>query len=191
MIFVNLKKILVIALFILSAGALFVGYSGWAVNVFNAFSENGKKIDNIKTQGSIMEPGNYLDKQVDAPPAGITGNENESFFVEYRLQRDRGRSQQVEMLKDILNTAAIDTETKKAAQEQLLSISNSIAQESRLEHLLKANGYRNAVVCIDQKGVSIVLDGNTKSIQEHSELMEIVSKETGIGEQGIIISIKE
>jgi len=119
------------------------------------------------------------------PTAQTTGKE--SFYVEYRLQREKARSQQIEILKDITNSPSSSSDSVKAAQEQLLNISKYVSRESRVENLLKAKGYKEAVACVDQKGVTVVVDSRGLNTQEEGKLVDIVSRETGFGEQSIII----
>ncbi|MFZ5633642.1 MAG: SpoIIIAH-like family protein [Bacillota bacterium] len=186
MVFVNFRRIFLTVLFILGAGTLLVGYNG-VVGMF------------LKEQGVIKKAGEEIHRAQPGaraePVAGLTGLtegagvplEKDNFFVEYRLQRERARGQQIEILKDIVNSPSTAGETRQLAQEQLLGISKSVTREARMENLLKARGYRDAVVCMDQKGVTVVVESQVLIPAEEAKIIELVSKESGFGEQGILI----
>jgi stage III sporulation protein AH len=119
--------------------------------------------------------------------AGPARQGSEDFFVDYRLDREKSRGRQVEILEAIVNNPSSAVETRKTAQEKLLEISGSISKEARVENLLKAKGYDEAVVCLDQRGVTVVMESQGLTPAEEAGLIEMVSRETGFGEQGIII----
>ncbi len=177
MIFLNLRRTLITLLFLAGAGTLLLGYGGAAGFVLQEPAAVKSPVQITPSPG--YNPG-------DLPAAGDTAGKD-GFFVEYRMVREKSRSRQVEILKEILNSPSAAAETRQLVQEQLMEISKNAAGETRLESILKARGYREAVVSMDQKGVTVVVDGKGVNPPEEAGIMEIVSKETGIGEQGIII----
>lgn len=186
MVFVNFRRVFLTVLFILGAGTLLMGYSG----VAGMFVKKAPPERIAETPGparGVIQPATVGGQRDRAPAAGLEASGRESFFVEYRLQRERARGQQIEILREIINSPSSAGDTRQVAQEQLLSISRSVAKEARVENMLKAGGYREAVVCVDQKGVTVVVDSPGLNSAQEAKLIELVSRETGIGEQGIII----
>ena len=189
MMFVNFRHVFITLMFLAGALTLFLGYNGVAGMLL---SEKPKAVGGQSVNGAIKSDtgtninGGKLQAQQEQPTVQASGVK-ESFYVEYRLQREKSRSQQVEILKDIANSPSSTPDSVKAAQEQLLNISKSVSREARVENLLKAKGYREAVVCVDQKGVTVVVDSRGLNTSEEGKLIDIVSRETGFGEQSIII----
>lgn len=185
MLIVNFRRIFLTALFVLGAGTLLLGYNG-LVDVFL----NGR--DAIKESGEAVQQTAQIPEtlQISGSTADPTGG-GEEFFVDYKMQRERARSQQVEILKDIVNSPSTAGETRQLAQDRLLEISAGIAREVGIENLLKARGYRHAVVSMDQKRVTVVIGSQGLSSAEEAEIIELVSRETGFGEQGILILQKK
>lgn len=183
MVFVNFRRIFLTLLFITGAGTLLLGYGG-AVGMLM------KETAGVQRDSGAVHQANsgLVDlKESLSQPSGNETAGKEGFFVECRLQRERTRSQQIELLKDIMNSPSTAGDTRQLAQEQLLGISRSVAKEARLENLLKARGCKDAVVSMDQKGVTVVIDSRGFTNSEEAKIIELVSKETGFGEQGIII----
>lgn len=190
MVFINLRKAFITVMFVLGAAALLLIYSGSS----GLFSTGGQASRTL----SPALPGDQAlsGEKVSAEPRESTaptpeGQGNESFFVEYRLQREKSRGRQVEILEEIVNNPSSAAETRKAAQDQLMEISGSISKEVRVENLLRAKGYRDAVVCMDRRGVTVVMESKGLSPAEEAGIIDIVSKETGFGEQGIVIIPKK
>lgn len=190
MVFINMRKAFITVMFVLGAAALLLVYTGSS----GLFSSGGQATSaaspdppsNLSSSGGKVGPG---PAESNIPAA--EGQDNENFFVEYRLQREKSRGRQVELLEDIVNNQSSASETRKAAQDQLMEISGSISKEVRVENLLRAKGYRDAVVCMDHRGVTVVMECEDLSPAEESGILEIVSRETGFGEQGIVIIPKK
>ncbi|MCL6610972.1 MAG: SpoIIIAH-like family protein [Peptococcaceae bacterium] len=187
MVFVNFKRIFLAVLFILSAGTLFLGYNGLVGAFLKDPAGSGKAVEKPLLSPGGVQPVAGGGREAEVPAAGEAEAGREGFFVEYRLQRERARGRQIEVLKEIINSPSSAQDIRQTAQEQLLGISRSAAEETRVENLLKARGYRDAVVCVDQKGVSVVVDSRGFSHEEEAKIIDLVSRETGFGEQGIIV----
>ncbi|HBV96836.1 MAG TPA: hypothetical protein DEF36_07310 [Desulfotomaculum sp.] len=191
MVFINLRKAFISVMFVLGAAALLLVYTG-SSGLFSSVARTSGQISPAppveQTVSGINTGAGLQEETVTAK--GEQGNEN--FFVEYRLQREKSRGRQVELLEDIVNNPSSAAETRKAAQDQLMAISGSISNEVRVENLLRAKGYRDAVVCMDSRGVTVVMEYSaTLSPAEEASIIEIVSRETGFGEQGIVIIPKK
>lgn len=189
MMFVNFRHVFITLMFLAGALTLFLGYNGVAGMLL---SEKPTAVGARPVNG-VLKPdtgtnfnGGKMQALPEQPAVQASGTK-QSFYVEYRLQREKARSQQVEILKDIANSPSSSPDSVKAAQEQLLNISKSVSRESSVENLLKAKGYSEAVVCVDQKGVTVVVDSRGLTTSEEGKLVDIVSRETGFGEQSIII----
>ncbi|HWI54607.1 MAG TPA: SpoIIIAH-like family protein, partial [Desulfobacteria bacterium] len=109
------------------------------------------------------------------------------FFVEYRLERDRTRSQQVDWLREIVNNQNSPEDSKKEAQQRLLGITKIIETEMKLENLLKAENFKDAVVVTDEKSVTIIVQVPVLTTVDKNKIVEITSRITGLEEQQIKI----
>lgn len=190
MVFIKLRKAFISAMFVLGAAALLLVYTGSS----GYFSSGGR------TSGAMSQP-TPQEQNAQGRSTGAVIRENampnqdelsnENFFVEYRLQREKSRGRQVELLESIVDNPSSAAETRKAAQDQLMEISGSISKEVRVENLLRAKGYRDAVVCLDRRGVTVVMECSALGPAEEAGIMDMVSRETGFGEQGIVIIPKK
>jgi len=100
-------------------------------------------------------------------------------FVEYRIEREKQRSQQLEYLEKMLETQSLSDQQRYELQKELLVLLDNIAKETDLENLLKANGYLDAVVLIENNSVTVVVPV-TLTVQEAEIIGELVHRITNV-----------
>lgn len=98
------------------------------------------------------------------------------FFNEYRLNRDRLRSKQVEMLQDIIKNSSSDAKSRDAAALRLVDITNAMEKELKAENLLKAEGYQECVIMVQADSTTIVLQSPPMQPQQIKRVKELVGQ---------------
>jgi len=117
--------------------------------------------------------------------------ETSDFFVNYRLDRERARGQRVEWLREVINSAGSGGETRQKAQEHLLGISQSVQKEVELENLIRARGYKEAAVLVDERSVTVVVAAEAFANEESVRIADMVTRSTGVDSQNILIIRKK
>ncbi|MBO8168195.1 MAG: SpoIIIAH-like family protein [Thermoanaerobacteraceae bacterium] len=117
--------------------------------------------------------------------------EDRNFFVEYRLERDRVRSQQIQLLKDIVQNPNSVSETRQEAQAVLLEITKRMEKELQLENLITAKGYEDAVLFIQPSGVTVIVKSEQLSQEDVTRICDIVSRSTGHDLKDIVVIPKK
>lgn len=185
--FIIKKRTLFISAAILfGMGLLFIGMSG---------DLRGKtKILPGKPVGQPVTADNYRiessgpslrDKLQENPIKTV--QDTADFFINYRLERERARGQRVEWLREVINSAGTAGETRQKAQEHLLTISRSLEKEVELEHLIRARGYDEAAVQVDERSVTVVVAAAAMKPEENFRIADMVSRSTGVDAQNIMI----
>lgn len=106
--------------------------------------------------------------------AGIS----EDIFDNISIDRDRTRDRQIELLREIINNPQSDKETRKKAQTELLFITKNLEIELETENILKANGYKDSIVFIQETGITVLMKKVPKNKEEVNKIKEIVSIST-------------
>jgi stage III sporulation protein AH len=172
--------------------AVFLGVVLLIAGVFKIPGQLIKKDREISVQGENINLSSQSpagpDKSVSAlqPQAKIDEGDTD-FFIEYRIERERTRGRQIELLREIINNTDASEQARKKAQEELLVLSGKMAKETELEHLIRAKGYRDASVCIEERGVTVVLQTDNIIPEEITRICEVISWGTGVGEQNIMV----
>ncbi|KAB2951675.1 SpoIIIAH-like family protein [Heliorestis acidaminivorans] len=112
--------------------------------------------------------------------------QNHNFFAEYRIERERNRSQQIELLREIVNNSHSADSTRQEAQETLLSMTDLMRKELEAEKIIIAQGHQDAVVLIQPESVSVVVSKESTD-DSKSKIIDIVSSITGRAPSAIAI----
>ncbi|MFZ5898568.1 MAG: SpoIIIAH-like family protein [Bacillota bacterium] len=108
------------------------------------------------------------------------------FFVEYRMERERSRSRQVELLKDITSDPNAGQEAREKAQARLLEISRDMEREVSIENILRARGFGDAVVFFQGEMVTVVLPCRLTEEQTAS-VINIVSRGASAASENVMV----
>lgn len=135
--------------------------------------------------GDRTTPGN---SQVKKEPENTVNRDNlnktakHEFIVEYRLERDRTRSQRIDMLREAVNNPNSAVEIRKEANRELMSVFRTIEKEMELENLIRAEGFKDAVVYLQEteKTVTLTIHSADLTPGDREKLGHLVTRVTGI-----------
>ncbi|GEA15968.1 hypothetical protein E308F_22120 [Moorella sp. E308F] len=102
-----------------------------------------------------------------------------AFFIEYRLERDRQRSQQIALLKQIIDNPNAGGEGKQEAQKRLVELTQQMDLEMQLEKLIVAKGYKDAAVFIQPNAVNVIVMADKFGDEDANKIGDLVSRSTG------------
>lgn len=111
------------------------------------------------------------------------------FFVEYRLERDRLRSEQSEVLQEIIRTAESE-EVRRKAQDAELKLVAAKLEEAEMENLIKARGFSDALVVMTDNDVSAVVKTKNLKQEDVLQVADIIGRIAGVKPEDITISAK-
>lgn len=107
-------------------------------------------------------------------------------FTEYKLERERMRSRQVEMLQNFAYDLKTEPSQRSESQEELQALINKIARETEIENLLKAQGYLDGLVILDKDAITVVVP-TILTREQAAKIGELVHRMTGIRLERITI----
>ncbi len=115
------------------------------------------------------------DKKDGEEETSPTGN----FFMDFRIERDKVRDQEVEYLNSIIENKATDKDTLKEAMDQMIEITKAMEKEVTIEGLIKAKGFDDVVVTLHQGSVNVILKESQLSEAQVAKILDIVRRESG------------
>ncbi|NBI06648.1 SpoIIIAH-like family protein [Senegalia massiliensis] len=104
--------------------------------------------------------------------------EKSNYFAEYRLSRDKMRSELIDRLNDIVKNDKSSKEVVEDAQKEIIEIGKNSEKELLIEGLLGSKGFDESIVFIGESDVRIVISKNEFSKKEVAQILEIVTSET-------------
>jgi len=190
------KKVFLSLLFIC---CIWFGYIALGLDNIFTKDENDPEKTGVINEASVnelnIETGVGSDIALDDSEVIALGEKNspkyDDYFVNYRIEREKIRSQQIEILREIVDNPNSVSEVRKNAQEKMLIITQNMENELKLENLIKAKNYQDAVVLIQPESVMVVVKILELAAGDGTKIADIVANTTGHNYEDIIITTKE
>ena len=112
-------------------------------------------------------------------------------FTAFKTDRESTRETEVAYLDSIIDNENSDVETVKDAQEQKMAIVAAMEAELKIEGLLVASGFSDAIVTVKEGSVNVVIEANQITKEEAAKVLEIVQQETDEPAQNIKIILPQ
>lgn len=177
-----------VILAIMAALGLMLFFSGWQglPDKLKSTAEN-PELAVIKPEVTVV-PEDWSADEITVSPGKVESTvAKESFFVEYRLERERTRGKQMALLREVIDNPSTNQEARAIAQEKLLALGDFTAGELELESMLKAKGFGEVAVFLKETGATVIVQAERLSPGEAGRIMDLVVRETGLDQEKIII----
>lgn len=143
--------------------------------------------------GAEQKPESEQQPGVQTGSDNFSINSDSDFFINYRLEREKARSRQLELLQALIDDEKTTAEMRAEAQRKVIAQAEAIEQELMLESILVAKYGGEAVVFIQPEKVNVVLgvEQNELADNEAEKIARLVDNYTGIGYENVIIVLKD
>lgn len=162
------------------------GYKDYEEIQLSKLKEDNNETSEVSTKSVEVVESSGVKKEKKAKNDNVDSN----YFVEHRLSRDKTRSETIERLEKILEDANTKDDVRTKAQNELISIGEVSETELLLEGMIKAKGFKDSVVFINEESARIVIDKEKLSEQDTMKILEIVTSETELDTPSIKIMKK-
>ena len=119
----------------------------------------------------------------------VVSQASPDFFTEYRLEREKIRSERSDLLREGIKNAK-NEDSMQHAQDEVLKLVQEKQKEAEMENLIKARGFTDALVFIRDNSVSVVVKTSSLSREEVAQVADIISRVAGVKAEDITISAK-
>jgi stage III sporulation protein AH len=109
----------------------------------------------------------------------VNSSNDSSYFLQAKLNREQARSNERQMLTDIINNQNVDKDKKAESASALLTIQERIEKETAAEALIESKGFSEVYVRIDDATVDVVVNKAELSEAEIAQIEDIVKRKTG------------
>ena len=111
----------------------------------------------------------------------------EAYFAEAKLSRTKARDEAADALKYMLEDADLTTDQMTQLTMEAASIAKSIETEGKIENLIKARGFAECMVYLDEDRASVVVRAEELLDNEVAQIKDIILKETSVPVENISI----
>lgn len=175
-------------------------FEGYDEQIASAQTQNPGAVDGVQTQATVnTETTNTpltldqagstesisavitkkLESDIEGTNVAASKNLEVSYFAEEKLLREQSRAEQVEKLTEWVANDHLDQDSKSKAAANLIQIQERIEKENSAEALLKAKGFSEVYVRIDDDTVDVVVNKAELTDSEIAQIEEIVNRKTG------------
>ncbi|NLB88964.1 MAG: SpoIIIAH-like family protein [Syntrophomonadaceae bacterium] len=151
-------------------------------------------IDNyMSSKPEVVETSTPSDitPEIDIAEQIVKADISNEFFSEYRMERERLRGKQLELLKEIVNNEAHEEKARAAASMRMVEITADMEKELKAENIVKSKGYKDCVIILQPQATTIIVQSENLTIDKEKELKDIVSKATGSSIDKMSIIVRE
>lgn len=165
------------------------------------------EVQKVSGEGSLTvvddEKDEKDDDEKEEPAAGdnsalLEGDERYSingdsdFYINYRLEREKVRARQLELLQGVIDDENTTDEVRKSAQEQVLAEAEATSSELMLESILAARYGGECAVFMQNGKVNVVLNADERMGDSEAEkIAALVDNYTGVGLENVVVVLKE
>lgn len=111
-----------------------------------------------------------------------------TYFVQAKLDREQSRAKQKDMLTEMINNDKLDTKQKSDCAAEMMQLQQRIEKETAAETMIKAKGFNEAYVRIDDETVDVVVSSESLNESQLAQIEDIVKRKTGVSADKIRIS---
>lgn len=142
-----------------------------------------EQVDSVQADAA----GSSASGSADTSEAAVVSKED--YFAQSRLSREKARDEAISILKETVESDKADEKSKDEASQKISALAENSVQEARIESLIKAKGYTEAVVFIGENKVNVVVQPPQAGFQssDASKIKDIVVNETGAPVENITI----
>ena len=166
-------------------------------------AEEGKEKDNLDSGKEMektaedIENDDYVvsddgearvSEEYPGEPVMVSNTIKAGYFESAKQKREETRAKNKETLMEIINNKDIASADKKSAIRQVTNITKISEKENAAELMLKAKGFQNVVVSINDNNADVVVDSYGLTEQQIAQLEDIVRRKTGIEADKIVIT---
>lgn len=156
------------------------------------FAFGGKEHEHPSQSGKDSMPvnakleGNGIQFETEVVKPVLNG---QSYFVNYRLQREQARQEAKAMLSPLLNSNV--DKAREQAQVKWLELTKKIEKEEEIENFLKIKGFQDLIADVNPDSISIIIYASSLTPNEVSLIQDAVTRITKIRLDKISISYKK
>lgn len=110
--------------------------------------------NSLNTSSKYLGQAEYVNAEVSSE---VKDTEND-YFKTLRNDRNKTRQDAIDTLEEIVDRTDVTDEEKKSAIDKITALTETAEKEASIETVLKAKGFKNAVVVIGEKDVNVIID---------------------------------
>ncbi len=103
-----------------------------------------------------------------------------SFFIDYRIERDSSRAENIQTLREITTSSTSTQENISDANDMMIELVRLSEEEMQLENMILSKGYDDCVVFLHDDYVNVLVKADEITASRAVQIQDIVAKQCDI-----------
>lgn len=178
-----LAKFLVTVI-VVGAIGYYAMYSLWPTGPISTVEPLDPGVPAMAEQGQTQAQDPTVEPPLAEPPA-------RDYFVDHRMERERERSERVDLLREIVNNTNSSAEARTKAQMEMIELSSVREQEHQVERLIVGKGFADAVIFFGQATAEVIVKAESMTESEALSVADVVCTVTGINLKNVRVRFRK
>lgn len=189
------KRQIVLATLVLGLGVAI--YLNWEFSKSQNVNSLTKSVNSIKNYGEAEFVKNTAGNSAvggdccEEKNIAVLSTKTDEYFAQARLNRQKSRDEAIEALKKMLENENADQKQKDKLINDATVLSKAIESEGKIENIIKAKGFSEAMVYIQNEKVTVIVKSKGLKDSQAAQIKDIVLTETDVDLENIsIVEVK-
>ena len=155
------------------------------VTVDDSEKDSTKTTETTNENSSVENLAKETSKEIAKTLNSKENMESDTYIVDMKMTREKQRNSLTEQLNEIINNPSTADAAKVEASNIKVEMVKNSDTELKIENLLLAQGYDQAIVFIDSDKVNVVVNMEEITQNDATKIFDIVSNQSGINRENI------
>lgn len=164
-----------------------VGEEKTDINTVNSIEEKGIMINGNEEENSNKTVENNT---INLESIQSSMENNDDYFVKFKLERDSMYSEIIETYEKILNSSSSLETQKQIATQEIQKINETKNSIMICENLIKTKGFENIIIFENKESINVIIGKEEIKQEEIAQIQNIITREMKANIENIHISTK-
>ena len=155
------------------------------VTVDDSEKDSNKTTETTNENSNVENLAKETSKEIAKTLNSKENMESDTYIVDMKMTREKQRNSLTEQLNEIINNPSTADSAKVEASNIKVEMVKNSDTELKIENLLLAKGYDQAIVFIDSDKVNVVVNMEEITQNDATKIFDIVSNQSGINRENI------
>lgn len=118
----------------------------------------------------------------------VNNQESTDYFSKAKIEKQKSRDKSIETVQTMLKDTNLTQEEKEVATKGAEDIAKNIEAESAMENLIKAKGFQDCIVYVDNQKANVVVKTEGLISEQAAQIKDIVLAQAAVDVENITIT---
>ena len=148
--------------------------------------DNKKEVEVVDSEASkVEEKVTETSKEIQNQLASEKNMKKATYILDMKMTREKQRNELTQELNEMINNPSTSEESRKEASSMKLQIVKDQEKELKIENLLSAKGFEDALVYISNGNVNVVVNETKLEKSDAAKVFDLVAEQASVKYENI------